>query len=150
MIAHLTPHAEMNPNYHHPHAFLGLAYEQKKDWDKAAMELERAYELDKQPEALAQLGHVYAVSGRTEAARKILSELKSLSRKRYVSAYDIAVLYAGLNEQDAAFSWLRKVDEDRSEFFAAVNVDPRFDVLHSDPRWAAVLRSVGLAPQNSP
>lgn len=68
-----------------------------------------------------------------------------LSRRRYVSAYDIAVLYAGLGERNEAFRWLQKVDEDRSEFFASVNVDPRLDALHSDPRFAVVLRSVGLA-----
>jgi hypothetical protein len=61
-----------------------------------------------------------------------------------VSAYDIAVLHAGLGEPDQAFQWLQKVDEDRSEWFAAVNVDPRLYALHSDPRFADILRKVGL------
>ena len=54
------------------------------------------------------------------------------------------VLYAGLGEQNEAFRWLQKVEEDRSEWFAAVNVDPRLEPLHSDPRFAGILRSVGL------
>ena len=62
-----------------------------------------------------------------------------------MSPYNFAVLYAGLGERDEAFRWLQKVDEDRSEWFAAVNVDPRLDALHSDPRFAGILRSVGLA-----
>jgi tetratricopeptide (TPR) repeat protein len=88
---------------------------------------------------------VYAAAGRQADARKALRQLQQLSRRRYVSAYNFAVLYAGLGETDEAFRWLQKVEQDRSEWFAAVNVDPRLDALHADPRFAAVLRSVGLA-----
>jgi hypothetical protein len=51
----------------------------------------------------------------------------------------------GLGEQDEAFRWLQKIEEDRSEWFAQINVDPRLEALHSDPRFASLLRSVGLA-----
>jgi hypothetical protein len=40
--------------------------------------------------------------------------------------------------------WLQKAYEDRSEKFAYIGVDPRLDTLHSDPRWAGVLRNAGL------
>ena len=143
-IQRLQPLLDMFPDYHQSHIFLGLVYEQKGEWAKAIPEMEKAYQLDSEPEALAQLGHLYAVAGRTADARRVLKQLMDLSRQRYVSAYDIAVLYAGLGERDEAFRWLQKVEEDRSEMFAAVNVDPRLDALHSDPRFAGVLRSVGL------
>jgi Flp pilus assembly protein TadD len=136
---------DMDPNSQQAHAFLALAYEQKGDWAKAVAEMERAYELDKDQDGLSQLGHIYAMSGRTADARRVLRQLEELSGRRYVSAYNFAVLYAGLGERDEAFRWLQKVEDDRSEWFAAVNVDPRLDVLHSDPRFAGVLRSVGLA-----
>jgi tetratricopeptide (TPR) repeat protein len=143
-IQRLQSVVDAHPDYHQPHAFLALAYEQKGDWPKAIAEMEKAYELDKEPEALAQLGHIYAVAGRKADALKVLGQLTELSRRRYVSAYDIAVLHAGLGEPDQAFQWLQKVDEDRSEWFAAVNVDPRLYALHSDPRFADILRKVGL------
>ena len=145
IIQRLQPIADMNPGYHHPHAFLGLAYEQKGEWAKATAQLEQAYKMDSEPEALAQLGHAYAVAGRTADARKVLRQLTQQSRRRYISPYNFAVLYAGLGERDEAFRWLQKVEQDRSEWFAAVNVDPRLDALHSDPRFAGILRSVGLA-----
>jgi hypothetical protein len=75
----------------------------------------------------------------------VLAELTELSGQRYVSAYNFAVLHAGLGDREQAFHWLQKVEEDRSEWFAAVNVDPRLDGLRSDPRFTRVLRSVGLA-----
>ena len=70
--------------------------------------------------------------------------MKELSGKRYVSAYNIGVLYAGLGERDEAFRWLQKVEDDRSEWFALINVDPRLDGLHGDPRFTRILRQVGL------
>jgi serine/threonine protein kinase/Flp pilus assembly protein TadD len=144
-IQRLQPIVELHPDYQHPHSLLALAYEQKGLLAKAIPEMERAYELDRDQDGLAQLGHMYAVAGRTADAIRLLGQLQELSRRRYVSAYNIAVLYAGLGQKDEAFHWLQKVEEDRSEWFAAVNVDPRLDPLHSDPRFAGVLRSVGLS-----
>jgi hypothetical protein len=87
---------------------------------------------------------MYAVAGRTADARRILRELTEQSRQRYVSAYNIGVLHAGLGERDEAFRWLQKVEQDRSEWFAAIKVDPRLEILHADPRFADLLRKVGL------
>uniref|UniRef100_Q01NG0 Serine/threonine protein kinase n=1 Tax=Solibacter usitatus (strain Ellin6076) TaxID=234267 RepID=Q01NG0_SOLUE len=144
-IQRMQPVAETFPDYVHPHAWLALSYEQKGEWDKAIAEMEKAYALDQEPQSLAQLGHIYAGAGRTKAARKVLRQLRGLAGQRYVSAYDIALLYAGLGDKEEAFRWLLKVEQDRSEWFAVVNVDPRLEGFHSDPRFASVLRSVGLA-----
>jgi Flp pilus assembly protein TadD len=145
VIRRLQPIAETHPALQQAHAFLALAYEQKRDWTNSVKEMERAYELEKEPQSLAQLGHIYAASGRTADARRILRQLQELAHNQYVTAYDIGLLYAGLGEREEAFQWLEKVNQDRSEWFAMVNVDPRLEALHSDPRFQAVLRSVGLA-----
>jgi tetratricopeptide (TPR) repeat protein len=145
VIERLRPIAEVHPDHNQPHAFLALAYEQKGESTKAIAEMELAYRLDHDQDGMAQLGHIYAVSGRTQDARRLLRELQELSRKRYVSAYNIGVLYLGLGEREEAFRWLQKVEEDRSEWFAMINVDPRLDGIHSDPRFSGILRSVGLA-----
>ena len=147
LIDRLRPIAEMHPDLQQAHAFLALAYEQKSEWMKAIPEMERAYELEKEPESLAQLGHMYAVSGRTADARTVLKQLKELSKRRFVTAYDVALVYAGLGERDKAFEWFNKVGEDRSEWFAYINVDPRLDDFHSDARFVGLLRSVGLRPK---
>ncbi len=144
LIQHMQPIVEMDPKQQQAHAFLALAYEQKGEWVKAIDQMEQAYALDKDQDGLAQLGHIYAVSGRKADAKRILGQLKELSRKRYVSAYNIGLLYAGLGERDEAFRWLNQVEQDRSEWFAAINVDPRLDTFHSDPRFAVMLHSVGL------
>ncbi|HTA43242.1 MAG TPA: protein kinase [Bryobacteraceae bacterium] len=145
LIQRMQPFIAMDPNQQQAHAFLALAYEQKGQYDDAIREMERAYELDKDQDGLAQLGHMYAMSGRTADARKVLRQLDDPARWRYVSAYNIGVLHAGLGELDEAFRWLQNVEQDRSEWFAAINVDPRLDALHADTRFAGILRKVGLA-----
>ncbi len=51
-------------------------------------------------------------------------------------------IYVGLGEKDKAFEWLEKAYEDRSigSSFAGIKVDPVFDPLRSDPRFADLLR----------
>ncbi len=59
----------------------------------------------------------------------------------------MAIIYVGLREKDKAFEWMEKVYEDRSlAIVPGINVDPIFDPLRSDPRFADVLRRVNLQP----
>ena len=144
VIQSLRSMSDVYPNYNPTHAFLALAYEQKSDWRMAIPEIEKACQLDRDQDCLGQLGHIYAASGRTADARKVLRELSEMSRKRYVSAYNLGVLHLGLGEREVALQYLQKVREDRSEWFAMLNVDPRFADLHSDSRFREVVRSTGV------
>lgn len=51
---------------------------------------------------------------------------------------------AGLGDTDAAFQWLKRSYEERGSFMNGVAVTPAFDALHSDPRWASLMRRMGL------
>ena len=83
-------------------------------------------------------------SGRKAEARKILAELQSLSEHSYVPATDMALIYAGLGDKDKAFAWLDKAYEEHSFSLSNLKVEPRFDPLRSDPRFADLLRHIGL------
>jgi Flp pilus assembly protein TadD len=95
-------------------------------------------------QAKAGLGYVYAVSGSKAEARKILAELQHLSEHSYVPATDMALIYAGLGEKDKAFARLDKAYEEHSFSLSNLKVEPRFDPLRSDPRFADLLRHIGL------
>jgi len=97
-------------------------------------------------EVLSLIGYTYAVSGRLTEARKILEELLASSRERYISPYHVAMVYAGLGEQDKTFDWLEKAYEDREGRMTILKSVPEFDSLHSDPRYADMVRRVGLTP----
>jgi hypothetical protein len=51
-----------------------------------------------------------------------------------------------MGEKDQAFEWLDKAYEERSPWLIHLRVDPRFETLHSDPRFTNLVRRVGLSP----
>jgi tetratricopeptide (TPR) repeat protein len=138
---------ELDQHFAPPYLCLGLALGEKGRHPEALEALRQAVPLSGNgPRYLAGLGHCCAVAEEAEQARALLSELEKLSKQRYVSAYDFAVVYAGLGESESVFGWLEKAYEERSTWLALVNVDPRFDPFHSDPRFQQLLTRLGLAP----
>lgn len=137
----------IEPKSYWSHMLLGWADEQEGRFSEAIAELNQARRLNDIPQVLASIGHAYAVSGQRAEAQKVIAELQESASRKYVSPYDLATIYAGLGEKEQAFAWLEKAYEDRSGWLALwLKVDPKFDVLHSDPRFHDLLRRVGLAP----
>jgi tetratricopeptide (TPR) repeat protein len=136
---------EMDANYPPAHGFLALAYEQKGMHQEAIAEFQKTIALlgEDSVQTKAELGHAYAVAGKKEQALKIMDELKALSKETYVSPYDVAMIYVGLDQKDQAFDWLQKGYEERFGM-RYLKVDPRLDPLRSDPRFRDLVRRVGL------
>jgi hypothetical protein len=80
------------------------------------------------------------LGGRRKDAIAVLERLKEISKERYVSPVDMAIVYTGLRDKDRAFEWLERTIAARP---ATINVDPAFDVLRSDPRFTELLRRIG-------
>jgi serine/threonine-protein kinase len=139
---------DLDLNFAQAHLFLGQAYEQKARYEEAIAELKKAVALSPNtPFIVSALGHAYAVSGQTGEAMKILDQLQELSQQRYISPHEMAIIYAGLGEKEQAFAWLEKAYADRSWRLPYLNkAEPRLDSLRSDPRFADLVRRVGLAP----
>ncbi|MGI9066148.1 MAG: protein kinase domain-containing protein [Pyrinomonadaceae bacterium] len=141
---------EMDPNFFLAHYTLGQAYEQKGMFDEAITALQRAVELSPDNiEMLAGLGRVLAVAGRREEARRIVDQLEAGMEHRHSWQYDIALIYAGLGEDDQAFECLEKGYAWRDGMMIHLNVEPRFDSLRSDPRFQDLVRRMGLPPVES-
>ena len=64
----------------------------------------------------------------------------------YISPIIVAKNETRLGNKDQAFLWLEKSIEARASGIPNLKVDPAFDVLHSDPRFAALLRRMNLTP----
>jgi serine/threonine-protein kinase len=136
---------EINPNFIGAHYRLGHVYEQKGMLEAAITEHENAVKLSEgKPFMIASLGHAYALAGKTDEALKILSQLKELSKRMYISPYNMAMVYIGLNEKDQAFDWLEKALGERCNELVRLKEDPRSDILHSDPRFKTLMRTIGL------
>ena len=86
----------------------------------------------------------YAVTGRRADAKRLVEMLVASDGSRYVPPFHIALAYAGLGDKDAAFRWLERAYNEHASFMDGVKVTPGLNVLHSDPRFAALLKRMNL------
>jgi tetratricopeptide (TPR) repeat protein len=72
-------------------------------------------------------------------------EIRQAQRKRgYYSAYEIAELYADLGDKDHAFRWLNIAYQERDRLLPGLKADFLLDPIRSDPRFAELVKKVGL------
>src|SRR5439155_19703972 len=87
----------------------------KRTLDAAIEEYQKARALNDEPFVLALLGHAYASSGNEAEALKILDQLKELSKQRYVTAYNFAIVYHGLCDKEKVLLWHKKTSQDSAD-----------------------------------
>ena len=138
---------EMEPNYPRTHLRLGEVYAAKGMYRDAIAEYEKFSALGGgSTMALALIGNAHAQAGERHEALRALEELTAESKRRYVPFFHIAIVHAGLGDKDQAFAWLDRAYEERSQFLVDLKFIPILDPLRSDPRFADLVRRVGLPP----
>jgi serine/threonine-protein kinase len=136
---------ELDPGFFAARRYLGQAYGQTGKYDQSLSEFQKAVAASGgSPLMRAELANTLALAGKKDEAEKILANLQQLSSERYFSAYHIALIYAGLGDKNEALNWLEKAFEQRGDYLVFLKVDPRFDSLHSDARFASLLSRIGL------
>jgi tetratricopeptide (TPR) repeat protein len=133
--------AEFVPSYF----VLGFAYEATGKMEEAIAVYQKAREISSDdPWVIGILGHAYAAAGRREEAERLLEELKEMAKGQPASPYNMAVVCAGLKNNDDAFEWLELARLNRSAPMVFINIEPFFDDLRADPRFANLLERMGL------
>jgi len=136
---------QMDPTDYWAHTVLGWAYEQKSMYQPAIEAFQKSVqESGDNVTATAGLGHVYGIAGKKHEAQEILAKLIERSKGDYVSTYDVAIVCAGLGDKEQAFQWLEKAFQERAHYLVHIKWEPRFENLHSDPRFQNLLRRIGL------
>jgi DNA-binding winged helix-turn-helix (wHTH) protein/TolB-like protein/Tfp pilus assembly protein PilF len=136
---------ELNPRFPRCHLWIGQAYVQMGKHEAAIAEIKQAITFSGgHPIHTAALGHAYAVAGKRAEARKVIAELETLAKQKYVSPYFIAIIYAGLGERDQTFAWLEKAYQERHQLMTLIGVEPLFDPVRSDPRFVDLVRRIEL------
>ncbi len=136
---------ELDPGHAAAYVYLGQAYDLKGSYDESIAAYQKAIGLsERTTNIMGLLGHAYAVSGRRREALKILKDLKEISGHGFVSPYDLAIVYTGLGDKDNAITQLKRAYEERAGWIIALKVEPMFDPLRSDPRFAELLRRMNL------
>jgi serine/threonine-protein kinase len=137
---------EIDPDFVMAHDYRGAAYLRKSQFAAALEECRTCRRLDAVPWYLARLAAAQAVVGNKDEARTLLKELQELSKRRYVTPECFFLVYVALRENDQAFAWMQKMYDVRSQYPLRLNVQPDFDGLRADPRFADWLRRLKLAP----
>jgi TolB-like protein/Tfp pilus assembly protein PilF len=141
-MAHWRKALEMHRNYQLLHEYMTMGYIARGMYAEAVAEMQKGLgRSGAGPSELAILAHIYGRMGRTQEARGLLSQVLADGD---APAYYVALAYVGLGENDNAFKWLEKTLQDRSGPFNELNADPMFDRLRADPRFAVLVRRMGL------
>ncbi len=136
---------DLDPNFWAARQTSGIILVKQGRYEEALAAAQKSVETSNRSNAaLALLGHVYALLGRRAEAEAIIKELEGRHTNKAADGRDLAIVYVGLKDNDKAFDWLERAINEHSIFMAFLNLEPLFEPLHGDPRWADLKRRIGL------
>jgi tetratricopeptide (TPR) repeat protein len=135
-----------DPSFYPAHQAIGIALGGKGMHQESVAALRQAHELSRgDPRPTASLGYELARTGAKADAAKLLDQLQNMSKQGlYVPPIFPAVIAAGFGDVDTVFYWLEKGFDDRITQISGIPGDYRWDGIRSDPRYAALMKKVGL------
>jgi eukaryotic-like serine/threonine-protein kinase len=147
-IAQFRQALERDAQYLAAHEGLVKCYQQKGMQKETIAELETELHIADDPELAQALRDAYDKKGYAAALRTVylsrLEQYRKAAGAMYISPLIAADLYALLDEKDQAFEWLEKAYQERSSKLTDLKIDPDFENLHSDPRFAKLAQRIGL------
>ena len=87
---------------------------------------------------------VDAVTGKKKEAMALYNKLKEISKRKFVATSYFALIEIYLGNKDKAFELLEKCVEEKDPFMINLKVEPKFDPIRTDPRYANLLKEVHL------
>ena len=136
----------MDPNYRDGHLLLGEVYYCRSMFDDSVEEYLKSASLSGASiEVIASRREAYKTSGISGFLQEWLKQEKQSKKPR---SQQLAELYGRLGEKELALKWLEQAVEEHSIALltSPPSMDPDFDDLHTDPRFTALMRRIGLRP----
>jgi len=138
---------EFEPDFSTAHAWISAVYDVRGEHDLALAAATRAAQLTARgPWSLTGMGRALAGLGRTSEAEAILSEMRDLAARRYVSAYDLALVTEAIGQTEPALDQLERAYANRANMLVLLRVDPRWDRIRSHPRFQDIERRMAFPP----
>ena len=134
------------PNNAGLHHLLSYAYFFKGMEKESEEESERDLQLEGEKDRLAEQVQAYRRGGLPAVWAQNVDRLKRKAAKQYVSPSDFADAYAELGRKEETIYYLEQSYRERSPHLVFLQSDPFFDFLHSDPRYRAIIKKMGLRP----
>lgn len=136
---------EFHPHFFKSYTAMGRVYLQKRMYAQAIEMLQKGRSLAGDvPNILGALGQAYALDGQPEKARALLAQLTEMAQHRFVPWTAVALIHAGLGEVERGLDWLERACDRRDSQVSALKVHPAYDALRPSPRFAALLKRIGL------
>jgi TolB-like protein/DNA-binding winged helix-turn-helix (wHTH) protein len=99
-----------------------------------------------EPEVAVELRRAWERGGPRGFIAWQLARDEMQAKKRYVSPVDLAFYHALLGEKEHTLTLLNEGYNQHSPDILYIQTDPAYDFLHSDPRYRALIRKIGLPP----
>lgn len=145
-VFHYRMSIELDPRFDGAHTDLARSLEMLGRFDEARAEYDEGRRLAGGVAGPSfGLAHLEVASGNEAEARRMLAALTEARSTRVVSAWGIAAVHACLGDVDDAFRWLAAAVEEGATGLILLRVHPRLDAIRNDPRYAPLVRRVGLA-----
>ncbi|HEX6190108.1 MAG TPA: protein kinase [Pyrinomonadaceae bacterium] len=142
-IEQLRKTVELDPDWPRAHSLLAFCYTQKGMYDEALRELQQMQLPGRGP----NFARLYVLMGRRDEALKVLAEMKERSKQTgNVPHLGFVAIYTALGDKERAFEYLEKAFAERIPGLRNIKTSPVYDELRSDPRFADLLKRIGLPP----
>jgi TolB-like protein/DNA-binding winged helix-turn-helix (wHTH) protein len=140
---------DAQPNNADLHDLLASAYFVKGMEKESEEESERSLQLAGEKDELAEQIQVYRHGGFRAVLEWRVDKLKQKAAKQYVTPSNFADAYAQLGLKEETLHYLEESYRERAPHLVFLQSDPGFDFLHSDPRYRAIIKKMGLPPAYS-
>jgi TolB-like protein/Flp pilus assembly protein TadD len=145
-LAHCRRTTDIDPQYLPARRLVGAVYLQMGRTEDAIAVLNAAHaEASHDPVYAASLSNARALAGDAAGAAELVAGLPRLGAGRYLSRHHLALAHVGIGDWDSAFAALEQAVVDSDPALIYLAVEPRFEPIRSDPRYARLLDLLGLS-----
>jgi tetratricopeptide (TPR) repeat protein len=135
---------DMDEICHRAQHYIGTAHLALGDAETALTWYRRAQSLERAPRSYdAMIVRALAALGQKEEAEAILVRLEDEAKKQYLRGEVLAMGYAATGNLDGAFACLERAYQDRSAGLLYLHLDPCYEPLRNDPRYADLIKRIG-------
>jgi eukaryotic-like serine/threonine-protein kinase len=143
-IRQLSKTLEMDPKFVPAQHAIEAAYAQNSMFKEAIGERQKVLTLSGNPDLAAAIGEDFNTSGYPGVMKSWLEGLKEVSKRGYVSSYNMAQIYARLGDKEQALASLETALDQRDSNLTYVKVEPAFDEVRSDPRFQRIVQQLNM------
>jgi tetratricopeptide (TPR) repeat protein len=136
---------ELKGDYGRAYVLRGSAHERKGDLARALEDYRAAAAMKgEERRALPALGYLLARMGNRAEATAILNKLLEMNKHLRNCSFQIAIVHAGLGQNDQAVTWLERAHQSHQAIMPFVSLEYRLTGLHHNERLQRIVRQLGV------